>query len=61
MSDPVFFYPSCGKNPGFANLSVSDGSDDRSASLSAAAEFAKSNNLLGLFVDATLLVRHSPA
>jgi CDK inhibitor PHO81 len=59
-SDPVFFYPSCGKNAGFTNCSVRDESDDRSASLSAAAEFAKSNNLLGLVVDATLLVRHSP-
>jgi len=47
----VFFYPSCGKTAGFG------GGDDRSASLSSAAEFAKSNNLLGLFVDAILLLQ----
>lgn len=54
---PVFFYQACGKIPYLACRSVSDEGDDRSASLNGSVEFAKSNNFLGLFVDATLLVK----
>jgi hypothetical protein len=35
---------------------VDEESDDRLRSLGAAVEFAKDNNLLGIFVDAELLV-----
>jgi len=36
---------------------VDENHDDRLRSVSAAVEFAKDNNLLGVFVDAELLVR----
>jgi len=36
---------------------VDENQDDRLRSVSAAVEFAKDNNLLGVFVDAELLVR----
>ncbi|KAF8639626.1 hypothetical protein AX17_000891 [Amanita inopinata Kibby_2008] len=56
---PVFYASLCGKENGVAiGLSTNDDDDDdRASSLGAAVEFAKSNNLLGVFVDADLLVK----
>ncbi|KAK2466431.1 hypothetical protein APHAL10511_002073 [Amanita phalloides] len=50
---PVFYASSCGQH---AESAGGDG-DDRTASLGVAIEFASSNNLLGVFVEASLLVR----
>jgi hypothetical protein len=51
--DPVFYASSCGKDA--ESVGVGD-DDDRAASLGVAVEIASSNNLLGVFVDAALLV-----
>lgn len=51
--DPVFYASSCGKDAESVGVG---GDDDRSASLGVAVEIASSNNLLGVFVDAALLV-----
>jgi CDK inhibitor PHO81 len=55
----VFFVSRCGKNS--TNFSVPDPSGDEAndsklSVMGAAVEFAKSSNLLGVFVDAELLV-----
>lgn len=59
--DPVFLSSRCGKNnlhlPACSYQMVDENQDDRLRSVSAAVEFAKDNNLLGVFVDAELLVR----
>ena len=59
-ADPVFFAAQCGEvnrsSPSDTALSTKDTNDRRLSSLSAAVEFAKDNNLLGIFVDADLLV-----
>jgi CDK inhibitor PHO81 len=60
LKDPVFFASQCGKDgvteaAGHLELG-SAGDDQRTLSIGAAVEFAKSNNLLGIFVDADLLV-----
>lgn len=56
--DPVFYASSCGKTAELVGGGGRD-EDDRAASLGVAVEFASSNNLLGVFVDAALLVRSS--
>jgi len=57
---PVFFGTPCGKRgpnfPSPTSMSISDEYDRRSSSLGAAVEFSKNNNLLGVFVNADLLV-----
>lgn len=58
---PVFFASQCGKN-GISGHSShlaagSAGDDQRTLSIGSAVEFAKSNNLLGVFIDADLLIR----
>ncbi|THH13892.1 hypothetical protein EW146_g6378 [Bondarzewia mesenterica] len=56
---PVFFASQCGevnsKVPSATALSTRDARDQRLSSLSAAVEFCKDNNLLGVFVDTELL------
>lgn len=58
--DPVFFVSRCGKND--TNFSVptpssdDEENDSKLSIIGAAVEFAKSSNLLGIFVDAELLV-----
>ncbi|KAF9452150.1 cyclin-dependent protein kinase inhibitor [Macrolepiota fuliginosa MF-IS2] len=58
---PVFFSSRCGKNnqhlPTSSYQMVDEENDDRLGSVGAAVEFAKDNNLLGVFVDAELLVQ----
>ncbi|KAF5370035.1 hypothetical protein D9758_001345 [Tetrapyrgos nigripes] len=58
---PVFFASYCGKPVESSSRSITfddeDGHDRRVLSLGAAVEFAKMNNLLGIFVDATLLLQ----
>jgi len=58
---PVFFASRCGKasthTPSATSLGVEEAKDPRLSSIGAAVEFAKSNNLLGVFVDADLLVQ----
>lgn len=60
--DPTFFGCICGKAgndlPGATSLGSGQG-EKRVSSVGAAVEFAKANNMLGLFVDASLLVRSS--
>ena len=58
--DPVFLASQCGKD-GITEVADplelgSAGDDQRTLSIGAAVEFAKSNNLLGVFLDADLLV-----
>lgn len=59
-ADPVFFASHCGKKTisdgSVAAGGVEDEYDRRLASLGVAVEFARTNNLLGVFVDAELLV-----
>ncbi|KDQ64947.1 hypothetical protein JAAARDRAFT_116625, partial [Jaapia argillacea MUCL 33604] len=59
---PVFFVTQCGKHtanpPGPTTLTIDDANDRRLTSLAAAVEFSKANNLLGICLDAHLLVRH---
>lgn len=64
--DPVFFASQCGatyRPVSFSAtaLSAEDAADLRLLSLHAAVDFAKTNNLLGLFLDAGLLVRSVPS
>ncbi|CCM04807.1 uncharacterized protein FIBRA_07000 [Fibroporia radiculosa] len=58
---PVFFASQCGEKsraqPSPAALGVDDVHDYRFASLDAAVEFSRSNNLLGLLLDAGLLAQ----
>ena len=56
--DPVFFASQCGKKQNQPNhLSLTEDVEEwRTASVGAAVEFARANNLLGIFVDADLLV-----
>jgi len=58
---PVFFASHCGEAsacpPSPTALGIGDASDRRLSSLGAAVEFAKSNNLLGVLLDAGLLVQ----
>ncbi|KAF8076069.1 cyclin-dependent protein kinase inhibitor [Lyophyllum atratum] len=58
---PVFFISRCGKNsaytPSAAALDAEEENDPRLSSIGAAVEFARINNLLGVFVDADLLVQ----
>ena len=60
--DPTFFGCICGKTgddlPSATSLGSGQG-EKRVSSVGAAVEFAKANNMLGLFVDASLLVRSS--
>ncbi|KAH9938577.1 uncharacterized protein B0H18DRAFT_1081185 [Fomitopsis serialis] len=60
---PVFLATQCGEQsrglPSATALSVDDVRDYRFSSLDSAVEFAKSNNLLGVLLDAGLLVRVS--
>ena len=60
-SDPVFFGCVCGKDalhlPSPSTAWGSGSSPRRISSVGAAIEFAKANNLLGIFIDADLLVR----
>lgn len=70
MIDPVFFASECGGGTGTGDsrgfvgstsktARGSAGDDLRTCSIGAAVQFAKSNNLLGIFIDADLLVcRH---
>lgn len=60
-TDPVFFASRCGGGPTTPDTTSktalgSAGGDQRAHSIGAAVEFAKSNNLLGIFIDAELLV-----
>ena len=59
-TDPVFFASLCGqagvKPPRETALTVQDAHDYRLSSLGAAVEWCKLNNLLGLLLDAELLV-----
>ena len=61
-SDPVFFASHCGKKDIFLSspspFTLEDEDDGRFCSLGEAVEFARINNLLGVIVDADLLVRH---
>jgi hypothetical protein len=63
MADPVFFASQCGKknnqSPTPTALTTEDKNDRRLHSLSSAVELAQINNLLGIFVDAGLLVSAS--
>lgn len=55
----MFFASQCGKKEGQPNQSScprEDIEDWRTTSVGAAVEFARANNLLGIFVDAGLLV-----
>ncbi|KAJ3561155.1 hypothetical protein NP233_g10369 [Leucocoprinus birnbaumii] len=56
---PVFFSSRCGRNnvhlPTCSYQLVDEDNDDRLRSVGGAVEFAKDNNLLGVFVDAELL------
>ncbi|KAJ7507446.1 hypothetical protein B0H11DRAFT_1967103, partial [Mycena galericulata] len=57
---PVFFASQCGKKQAYAHrLSFTgEGDEDgRTTSVGAAVEFARANNLLGIFVDADLLMQ----
>ena len=60
ISDPVFFVSRCGNN--VTNFSVptppscEEENDSKFSIIGAAVEFARSSNLLGVFVDAELLV-----
>ena len=59
ISDPVFFGTICGDEEARLPTPTALGSgkdDKRAASVGAAVEFSKANNLLGVFVDAHLLV-----
>ena len=60
MLDPVFLATQCGEHsrglPSATALGVDDVHDYRFTSLDSAVEFAKSNNLLGVLLDAGLLV-----
>ena len=59
-SDPVFYGCICGKDGLHLPSSTAWGSGSnlrKISSVGAAIEFAKANNLLGIFVDADLLVR----
>jgi hypothetical protein len=62
--DPVFFVSRCGKintyTPSPTALGAEEENDPRQSSIGAAVEFARINNLLGVFVDADLLVSLSP-
>ncbi|KAJ6567179.1 cyclin-dependent protein kinase inhibitor [Mycena vulgaris] len=60
LPHPVFFASQCGKKLGLPNhLSFigEDVEDWRTRSVGAAVEFARANNLLGIFVDAGLLMQ----
>lgn len=63
ISDPVFFVSRCGKNvtnfsvPTPTELSNDEANDSKLSVIGAAVEFARSSNLLGIFVDAELLVK----
>lgn len=61
FADPVFLASQCGEvhraPPSATALSTDDAHDHRLWSLDAAVEFAKVNNLLGVLLDAGLLVR----
>ncbi|KAG5716083.1 Ankyrin repeat protein nuc-2 [Termitomyces sp. T112] len=58
---PVFFVTRCGKDslsvPSLTALGAEEENDPRLSSIGAAVEFARINNLLGVFVDASLLVQ----
>lgn len=58
--DPVFFVSCCGKNSAYTSslmaLGAEEENDPKRSSVGAAVEFARINNLLGVFVDADLLV-----
>jgi hypothetical protein len=60
LSDPVFFASQCGRESALwqslTALSVRDADDQRLSSLASAVAFAKSNNLLGVLLEAELLV-----
>ncbi len=59
-ADPVFLASQCGEGPrappSATALSTDDAHDHRLWSLDAAVEFAKMNNLLGVLLNAGLLV-----
>ncbi|KAF5387896.1 hypothetical protein D9615_000107 [Tricholomella constricta] len=59
--NPVFFVSRCGKSssymPSPTALGAEEENDPRLSSIGAAVEFARINNLLGVFVDADLLVQ----
>ena len=61
IPDPVFFASHCGRHgrypPSATALSVGDAHDYRLGSLNSAVELCKLNNLLGVLLDAELLVR----
>ncbi|KAJ7047678.1 cyclin-dependent protein kinase inhibitor [Mycena alexandri] len=56
---PVFFASQCGKKQSRPNWPAFIGEDEdwRTTSVGAAVEFARANNLLGIFVDADLLMQ----
>lgn len=58
--DPVFFASQCGRTsahpPSATSLTVQDAHDYRVSSLNSAVEVCKTNNLLGLLLDAEFLV-----
>lgn len=62
--DPVFFASQCGGTggevPSVPAASMQNAIDRRLSTLAAAVEFAKANNLLGVLVEAQLLVRSQP-
>lgn len=61
--DPVFFASQCGRTcmhpPSATALTTKDARDYRVSSLNSAVEVCKTNNLLGLLLDAEFLVRVS--
>jgi CDK inhibitor PHO81 len=60
LLDPVFFASQCGQKgsvtPSRTTLSIEDARDRRLTCLGAAVNFSKKNNLLGVFIDAAVLV-----
>ncbi|RDB20514.1 Ankyrin repeat protein nuc-2 [Hypsizygus marmoreus] len=58
---PVFFVSRCGKNNAYTSsptaLGAEEDSDPRLSSIGSAVQFARINNLLGVFVDADLLIQ----
>ena len=62
--DPVFLESECGVRSAYVPSPTALGPDDvddrRLSSISASVDWAKANNLLGIFMDADLLVRLLP-
>ena len=64
LPDPVFFASLCGRepsvNPSPTVLAHTEARDERLSSLESAVRFSKANNLLGVIVEADMLVNNRP-